>query len=206
VQFDRLKARESPDFVPARLFIYFNEREIEHTVALDNGAQLRDGIKSVAKFGVCPEDNWPYNPVPADPNTHLFPVNAPEIKKPDPNVYKTAISYKAISYSRVNQSLSQLKGCLAAGYPFVFGFTVYSSFYGADGNPKTVISLPGGSDTPKGGHAVMAVGYDDEKSLFVIRNSWGVQVQEKGYFYMPYAYLTDSTLSGDFWTIRAVAD
>src|SRR5271169_2283740 len=77
IQFDRLKAKESPDFVPSRLFIYYNERAMEHSIAIDNGAQIRDGIKSVASLGVCSETDWPYNAVPADLNTHLFPPDAP---------------------------------------------------------------------------------------------------------------------------------
>lgn len=64
IQFDRLKNNQSLDFVPSRLFIYYNERYIEHDVPLDKGAQLRDGIKAVNKIGVCPESEWPYD----DPN------------------------------------------------------------------------------------------------------------------------------------------
>ena len=55
-----------------------------------------------------------------------------------------------------------------------------------------------------GGHAVMAVGYDDSKQQFIIRNSWGTGWGKKGYFRMPYAYLTDPNLADDFWTIRGL--
>src|SRR4051812_37124468 len=61
IQFDRLKAAQAPDFVPSRLFIYFNERTMEHSVRFDAGARIRDGIKSVNKLGVCSEDEWPYS-------------------------------------------------------------------------------------------------------------------------------------------------
>ena len=44
----------------SRLFVYYNERVIEHSVHDDSGAMLRDGIKTLAKQGVCPEENWPY--------------------------------------------------------------------------------------------------------------------------------------------------
>ena len=204
IQFDRRFAKETPDFVPSRLFIYYNERSVEHTIPLDNGAQIRDGIKSVAKQGVCPEKLWPYDPVPADPNTHLFPPNAPETKKPSPACYKAASEFQVVSYHRVLQSLGQLKGCLAEGFPFVFGFTVYSSLWDASGKPKSIMPLPSGSDEVVGGHAVVAVGYDDASGRFMIRNSWGTGVQEKGYFEMPYPYLTDPNLASDLWTIRAV--
>ena len=65
IEFDRRKQKLS-DFIPSRLFIYYNERSMEHSVPLDNGAQIRDGIKSVAKQGACPEMEWPYDDTPAD--------------------------------------------------------------------------------------------------------------------------------------------
>ena len=61
MQFDREKQKLTPDFVPSRLFIYYNERVIEGTVDTDSGAQIRDGIKVVAKQGVPPETDWPYD-------------------------------------------------------------------------------------------------------------------------------------------------
>ena len=70
IEFDR-KKQKLRDFIPSRLFIYYNERSIEHSVPLDNGAQIRDGIKSVAKQGACPETEWTYNDTPADSNTNL---------------------------------------------------------------------------------------------------------------------------------------
>lgn len=205
IQFDRRKTGENPDFVPSRLFIYYNERAMEHSIASDSGAQIRDGVKSVAKVGACPETEWPYSDEPADPNTNLFPPGAPETEKPSSGAFADARKYKAISYQRLIPSLAQFRGCLAAGYPFVFGFTVYDSLYDQAGNPKTVVPLPSGNDVVEGGHAVMAVGYDDARSLFIVRNSWGPNVQDQGYFYLPYAYLTDSNLAGDFWTIRSMA-
>jgi C1A family cysteine protease len=65
-------------------------------------------------------------------------------------------------------------------------------------------SLPRPGERAIGGHAVMAVGYDDAKQWFIIRNSWGDQWGMKGYFTLPYAYLTDENLASDFWTIRVV--
>jgi C1A family cysteine protease len=91
---------------------------------------------------------------------------------------------------------------LADGFPFVFGFRVYENIYGPDHRPQAVLPLPSGS--PIGGHAVMAVGYDDSNSQFIVRNSWGPNVQDQGYFYMPYAYMTEPSLASDFWTVRVV--
>lgn len=206
IEFNRLKNRQDPDFVPSRLFIYYNERSMEQTIPMDSGAQLRDGIKSVAQLGVCPETVWPYDPTPPDPATKLFPNNSRAIAQPPPPVYSAASKYKAISYFSLDQSLSQLKGCLADGFPFVFGFTVYANMYDANGDPVVSLSLPGSSDELVGGHAVLAVGYRDDTQQFIIRNSWGTTVQDRGYYYMPYAYLLDANLANSFWTIRADAN
>jgi C1A family cysteine protease len=190
IEFDRLK-QKLPDFTPSRLFIYYNERVIEHTVDSDSGAQIRDGIKSVNSQGDCPEPEWPY-------------VIAKFKTKPSTKCYADAPKYKVVSYRRLIQMLSQLKGCLASGYPFVFGFTVYEGFENEQVAQTGHASLPRPGERAIGGHAVMAVGYDDAKQWFIIRNSWGNQWGMKGYFTLPYAYLTDENLASDFWTIRVV--
>jgi len=204
IQFDRRKAGETPDFVPSRLFVYWNERSMEHSVPLDAGARIRDGIKSVAKLGVPPETDWPYVPTPADPQTNLFPANAPPVSKPPTKAFTDAKNYQAIAYFSVQQTLTQMKGCLAAGFPFVFGFTVYDSMWDANGHPVTNLPMPAANDKVAGGHAVTAVGYDDARQVVIVRNSWGSGVQDGGYFYMPYAYITDANLADDFWTIRRI--
>src|SRR5206468_5888045 len=107
IQFDRAKAKQKPDFTPSRLFIYYNERAMEHSIPLDAGAQIRDGIKSVAKQGACKETTWPYEAMAADPNTHLFPPHSPPVTKAPAAAYHEAEGYKAISYFRVQRSLSQ---------------------------------------------------------------------------------------------------
>jgi C1A family cysteine protease len=206
IQFDRIKTGKTPDFTPSRLFIYYDERVMEHSVPSDAGAQIRDGIKTVAKQGVCKETTWPYDDTPADPNTQLFPPNSPPATKPSANAYHEAEVYRAVSYLRVQQSLAQMRGCLAQGFPFVLGFTVYTCMWDASGNPVTVLPMPSGADSVAGGHAVLAVGYDDGKQWFIIRNSWGSNVQDHGYFYLPYAYATDPHLAQDFWTVRGMTN
>jgi len=190
IEFDRLKQKLS-DFTPSRLFIYYNERLIEHTVDSDSGAQIRDGIKSTARQGDCPETEWPY-------------VISKFKTKPPARCYTDALKYKVVLYQRVAQTLSQLKGCLASGWPFVFGFTVYESFESAQVARTGHAALPKAGDAVIGGHAVAGVGYDDAKQWFIVRNSWGKKWGLKGYFTLPYSYLTDPSLAGDFWTIRIV--
>lgn len=181
-------------FVPSRLFIYYNERDMEGTVGQDSGARIRDGIKSVVQLGVCPEPEWPYS---AD----LTIVT----KKPPSQAFTDALQNKAIAYHRVSQSLNQMKGCLADGYPFVFGFTVYESFESDQVAKTGIVPMPDpNTEQQVGGHAVMAVGYDDKQQRFLIRNSWNTDWGMAGYCTMPYAYLTDHQYSNDFWTIRGV--
>ncbi len=115
IQFDQ-KKQAIKVFMPSRLFIYYNERVIEGSVSSDAGAQIRDGIKTIANEGFCPETEWPYD-------------IAKFADKPPANCYTDAKKSVAVGYQRlVSTNLNQLKGCIASGYPFVFGFTVYESF------------------------------------------------------------------------------
>jgi C1A family cysteine protease len=190
LQFDQIKQRLRSS-TPSRLFIYYNERAIEGTIDSDSGAQLRDGVKSVAKQGACSEDNWPYD-------LERFRQMPP---KP---CYAEGKRNQAIRYLSVNQSLDQLKGCLAEGYPFVFGFGVYESFESAAMAKTGHAEMPRAKEGFLGGHAVMAVGYDERKQWFIVRNSWGKKWGMRGYFTLPYPYLLQPELSRDFWTIRRV--
>lgn len=97
-----------------------------------------------------------------------------------------------------------MQGCLAAGVPFVFGFSVYDSFEGQEVARTGVVPLPPRAEHLLGGHAVLAVGYDDESQRFIVRNSWGTGWGMDGYCTMPYGYLTDPGLARDFWAVHAV--
>ena len=99
-----------------------------------------------------------------------------------------------------------MKGCLASKFPFVFGFTAYESFESPKVAKTGILGMPASDEKVVGGHAVMAVGYDDATRMFIVRNSWGSSWGQKGYYRMPYAYLTDSNLASDFWTIRSVEE
>lgn len=191
IEFDQMKERLPQIFIPSRLFIYYNERVIEGSVGSDSGAMLRDGIKTIAKQGACPEPLWPY-------------IIAKFKLKPSQSCYTEAAKHTAINYQRLVQSLQQMKGCLASGYPFVFGFTVYESFETTQAARTGKIPMPGSNEKVLGGHAVAAVGYNDTDRTFLCRNSWGTSWGIKGYFTIPYAYLTDPDLAADFWTIRVV--
>ena len=175
------------EFAPSRLFIYYNERAMEGTIKQDAGAVIRDGFKTINKQGVCTETLWPYN-------ISKF------ASKPVPKCYSEALKDKVIDYLAVDNDPLQMKGCLADGYPFVFGFTVYESFMsiGSDG----IMKIPDKQERAEGGHAVMCVGYSDLKQSFIIKNSWGESWGDKGYFYMPYSFMFNRDLTSDFWSIR----
>jgi C1A family cysteine protease len=192
LQFDELKQKKADPFIPSRLFIYYNERVIENTVNSDSGARIRDGIKSVAKTGYCPETKWPYD-------IAKFAVRPPAV------CYQDARKYKALTYQRLMQNLSQMKGCLAAGTPFVAGFSVYESIHNAEVEKTGNIPLPQHSESLLGGHAILIVGYDDAKRVFNLRNSWGDGWGDGGYGTLPYAYLTSPFLASDFWVINTVS-
>ena len=184
---------EKKDDVPfvnvSRLFIYYNERVIEHTVTSDSGAMIRDGIKTLVKQGVCSEKKWPYD---------ISKFTA----KPSAACYKEALDHQVTAYARL-QTVGDMRACLADGYPFVFGFTVYESFESQAVAKTGVVPMPNKSkEKVLGGHAVLAVGYDDAKKRFLVRNSWGPGWGMKGYFTMPYDYVGDRNLSDDFWTVR----
>ncbi len=170
----------------SRLFIYYNERVLEGTVDYDSGASLRDGIKTLRKQGTCWETTWPYMIEKFD-------------RKPSKECYIEAKKHCIESYHRIN-SLPEMLTCLAEGYPFVFGFTVYESFQSQKTVKTGVAQMPKKKEKVLGGHAVMAVGYNQKDKRFLVRNSWGAEWGKDGYFTMPYEYL--ETLAADFWTIR----
>jgi len=189
-EFAQMK-EELSAFTPSRLFIYYNERTIEGTVDQDSGAMIRDGIKSVNKVGVCTEESWAYD-------------IARFTEKPPQRAYTEARHHQATVYRRVQPTLRQMQGALATGIPFVLGFSVYESFESSEVARTGIVPIPQSKERLLGGHAVMAVGYDDATKRFLIRNSWGTGWGMDGYCTMPYDYLTDGSLARDFWAIYAV--
>lgn len=193
----------------SRLFVYKVTRNLLGSTG-DTGADLRTTMHAVRAFGVPPEELWPYVVTDFD-------------EEPTPFLYSYAQNFKAIRYVRLDKAdkkagekagkvdlpadkiLENVKSVLARGYPVVFGFTVYSSLTGASDIP-----FPGKTDRRSGGHAVMAVGYDDHHKVsdggdgctvpsLIIRNSWGPEWGEQGYGYLPYEYVLDGQ-ARDFWT------
>ncbi len=173
-------------FQASRLFIYYNERVLIRTINEDSGAHLRDGIKTLAKQGVCSEESWPYR-------EELFTV------KPPLTVYDDALKRKITQYLRVTTH-TEMKQCIAAGFPFVFGLPIYESFESPNVEYTGTVPNPKSSESMLGGHAMLVVGYSDSLKRFTVRNSWGKSWGKNGYCTIPYSYLEQAF---DCWTVRA---
>lgn len=171
----------------SRLFIYYFERLIEGNVFWDSGAYIRDGIKVLASRGYCDEILWPYDIT----KYRRLPNKASR---------KDASKRTIDSYYRCD-SLLDVKKALAAGFPVVFGFTVYESAMFEESAKTGDIPMPGISEKVLGGHAVLAVGYNDETKKIEFRNSWGSSWGKQGYGTLPYEYIDNRNLSDDFWVI-----
>lgn len=175
-------------FDVSRLWLYYQARVLENTVKEDAGAMLRDVVKAAASVGYCTESKWPYD-------VTKF------AKKPGFFATLDASKHKIVEYTRC-LTLDDCLTSLAAGYPVAFGFSVYESFESREVATSGIANLPNQNERLLGGHAVLMVGYDDATQRVLVRNSWGPDWGQKGYFTMPYEYLTNRNLSDDFWSIR----
>jgi C1A family cysteine protease len=181
-----LKAQSKKVFTPSRLFIYYNERVMEGTVDQDAGAEIRDGIKSVASLGACDENLWPYD-------INKFTV------KPSDESYTEAKKSIIKQYSRVPVALHNIQNVLTHKVPIVFGCSLYQSFESDSVAATGMVPMPDPRERQVGGHCMLMVGYT--KTHFIVRNSWGSSWGDGGYCYMPFEYLTNPDLADDFWAI-----
>jgi C1A family cysteine protease len=188
----------------SRLFLYKATRNLLHWTG-DTGAYLRTTMQALVCFGVPPEEYWPYNVSNYD-------------KEPAAFLYAFGQNYKATKYYRLDPSgtsrpdvVKRIKSNLSVGLPSMFGFTVYSSI--DQGETTGRIPFPANGDSVEGGHAVIAMGYDDKMKIrnmasgaretvgaFMIRNSWGKGWGDKGYGWLPYDYVLRG-ISEDWWSL-----
>ena len=188
----------------SRLFLYKVTRNLLKWTG-DTGAFLRSTMYALTLFGVPPEEYYPYNIADLD-------------KEPSAFCYAFAQSYQAISYYRLDPPgtardalLARIKTELSKGLPSMFGFTVYSSI--SQGNTTGKIPYPTRGERVEGGHAIDAVGYDDNLKIkntnasgiettgaLLIRNSWGTGWGSTGYGWLPYKYVLDG-LATDWWSL-----
>jgi len=187
----------------SRLFLYKATRNLLHWTG-DTGAFLRTTMGAMVLFGVPPEEFWPYKIADFD-------------KEPSAFCYAFAQNYQTIKYFRLDPPvtkkdvlLKRIKTFIAHGLPSIFGFTVYNSIGQAGGDGKIPYPCPG--EKIAGGHAVVAVGYNDKMKIknticgketngaLLIRNSWGTGWGDNGYGWLPYGYVLDG-LAIDWWTV-----
>lgn len=182
---------EQEPVMPSRLFIYYNERLLEGDVITDSGAIIRDGIKVCNRNGIVSENVWPF--------AEDF-INT----KPSQLAYENAMQNRIHFYAAVDlRNVNQIKLALSHKLPVVFGFMVYSFFESNEMAETGILNMPKRKERLLGGHCVAIVGHDDEKEMFLVRNSWGTEwnPKMKGYFWMSYKYVT-SNLCSDGWVIR----
>lgn len=191
--FECARMREGLDvWTPSRLLIYFGARTIEKTVNQDSGATIRDGIKSVARWGACPESLWPYD-ITKFTNT------------PSPAAYAEAKKHLATKYESVDNTIVRdIQAALAQNKPIVFGATLYDSFEGDKVAKTGIVPMPGKMEDPVGGHCMTVVGIDLVARTIKVANSWGEEWGQKGYCQFPLAYLTNPNLSNDWWVVDMV--
>lgn len=197
----------------SRLFLYKVTRNLLGWTG-DTGAYLSTTMAAMTLFGAPPEKYWPYTT--AKPGTVTAPATDFDTEPPA-FCYAFAQSYQAIKYYRLDPPgvapadlLQRIKTHLAGNMPLMFGFTVYSSYQYSGSNGQ--ISFPSPNESVVGGHAVVAVGYDDAKKIknpisgqetkgaLLIRNSWGTGWGEQGYGWLPYEYVLKG-LADDWWTL-----
>jgi C1A family cysteine protease len=164
---------------------------VEHDIPQDAGARISDGVRCLQTYGLCQESLWPYI-------TSKFAIAPPQ------NCYTAAKQHKALVVHSIPNTLAAMKAAIASGFPFVVGIAVYESFETQAATTTGHVPLPKPGERMLGGHAVACVGYDDTQSVFIMRNSWGPQWGQHGYFTLPYAYLLNPSLTSDLWTITSV--
>lgn len=158
------------------LYLYYRARERMGTINEDSGAMMIDGMESLKTYGDCLDTTMPYDV-------------AKFRDMPTAQADTEAAALKINSFSLLN-GLDELKSQLAKGNPAVFGYVVYKSFMSPVVSSTGKMPMPKPNEQVLGGHAIMIVGYDDAQQVLIIKNSWGKGWGDKGYFYMPYAYVT----------------
>ena len=167
----------------SRLFLYYNARVEYGIIEEDEGMFLKDGLKSLSKFGICTEELWPYNP-------ENFTVQPTEECYEDAKKRKISKYQKLISIYYMTQVLNYNK-------PVVFGMQIYDSFMNLNDRISTV-TFPSRKEKSLGGHAMCMVGYDLNKKLFLAKNSFGTDWGDKGYCWIPFDYIRQEGY--DIWT------
>lgn len=173
---------------PSRLFLWYNTRSVRGDMVNNVGCTIRDAVHSVVKQGVCREELWPY-------------VRDMFDDKPSELCYAEAANWKMELYARVNQEVSQVEGALLSDLPVIFGMKTHKSFSDAGGTGLVKVPDPP-NDPHMGGHAMLIVGADPVRRVFIVRNSWGDTWGDKGHCYIPYELMMNTSYVFDLWVVK----
>lgn len=181
------------------LYLYYQERKLEGTVNEDSGAHIGDGMKVLDNLGCAPETAHPY--LPTAKWNDKDAIQQYVVAKPGNDDVAAGKSFRVQGVQSIN-SLHAIRASLAKGMPVVFGIAVFESFETEAVAKTGLVPMPD-QDKEKmvGGHAVMCVGYDNAKKVLIMRNSWGKEWGDSGYFYLPYGFIQQG-LAGDAWTAK----
>jgi C1A family cysteine protease len=182
--------------MPSRLYHYyycrlFDYQQGDNRPNIDDGTTVQQSFRVLNKKGVCTENLYPY-------------ITSKQGLQPPKTLDKNASFNRVIQYAPVQQNIQSMKNLLKLGYPFSFGILVYQSFMTNAVTRKGLVPMPQSGERILGGHALTAVGYDDNTQMIKFVNSWGRGWGNRGYGFIPYAYLENGSLSGDFWTMYRV--
>jgi C1A family cysteine protease len=181
-----------PSIAGSRLFLYYNARVFDGDPAEDTGSSISAGIRALEVHGLCSETLWPYTP-------------ATFAQKPGARAYAAALDRQVVRAEQVEETVVALMTCLAAGFPVALGIEVYASLLSEEAARTGRVDMPRRGEVSQGGHAVLCVGYTP--ASWIMRNSWGKDWGDRGYFYVPRAFLTDpGNFTSDLWRIIAVED
>ncbi|WP_206484113.1 C1 family peptidase [Thalassotalea sp. G2M2-11] len=196
----------------SQMYVYYHERVLENKIDINAPVFIRNGIKSLFKYGICSEKLWPYpevlfpqslKKVIANGTTaeakqaisqvlteHQQEIHAAITQTPSALAITQAKKHIINRYCKLDEEedLAELKLALSKGLPVIFGMMVPKSFYLIDSSGEMV--MPSRDEERLGGHALLAVGYDDNKQVMIVRNSWGEEFGDNGYCYMPYEFFS----------------
>jgi C1A family cysteine protease len=200
--FEQLKQNNKYPIMPSRLDIYYNSRYRSNDINNDSGSTINNALYSL-QSGACIEKEWPYI-------TTNYKIDAP------PKAQTRKELFKALSMSSIdidynlpqNDIVIELKNTLLSGFPIVFGFDIYNSFE-SEWLTDGIMPMPQPGDFITESHCVVAIGYDDDKQSFLIRNSWGTEwgiSTDRGYFYMPYSFIANEKYAYEFKILDGVTD
>jgi C1A family cysteine protease len=186
IEYMNMKEKK-PVFKPSKLFMYWNGRVLGECTDKDDGAELRDVMKSLSKWGVAPDADFPF-------------LLDNLMKRPPEKAYADAQREIITKYRRIASTVKDVTAVLSQGQPIIFGAETFKNFNNEETYKTGYFKMPQGKHT--GGHCMLIVGI--QPGYVIVRNSWGLEWGDHGYGYFPIDYMENDNLTGDFWTIDVV--